>query len=186
MHKHNLGTLLKPVPRDVAEVRLKAIAQSFFESIDTPKSLAASILLREGEYAQLVALDVDPLNYKDAHSFADDYQAVKLLSKFPSFRHPDLDPLKAGKESFLLFERQCRKTNLRFRELSEDPNKWDPTMRGILYLARRKISHVLGEPDLDAISELFGWGPGATSVSRGHYTSALMSPVTPSSWVTAV
>jgi hypothetical protein len=172
VHKHDLGTLLRQVSRGDAEKRLVAIAQTLFESINTPKALAASILLQNREYSQLVSLDADPNSYLTATAFADDYQVVKFLSKFPSFKHPDLDPEKAGRDSFYQFELQCRKTNKRFRELAEDPQKWDPEMRGILLLARRKIAEVLGDVDLSAISDKFGWGPGATSVSRGHYTSA--------------
>lgn len=171
MHKHNL-TRLRPVKSGVASQRLQAIAQQIYEAIDSPKSLAASILFRNGEYAQLVAMEVNPLDYVSAERFSDDYFAVKFLSKFPSFSHPELQPLKKAEESFTQFELQCRKTNQKFKSLEEDPRSWDPSMRGILYLARRKIASVLKDPDLDAVSEMFGWGPGATSVSRGSYTSA--------------
>ena len=175
MNNHDLGAVLRPVPRAVAFKRLEAIAQLMFEAIGTPKALAASILLKEKEYAQLVNLDSKPEHYRNAHEFADDYLVTKFLSKFPNFKHRELDPEKVGRESFFKFELQCRATNKRFLELNEDPYAkayLDPLMSGILYLAKRKISEVLGSVDLDAISEHFGWGPGATSVARGNLTSA--------------
>lgn len=175
MHKHILDAALSPVSRVDAEKRLKAVSQTIFESIGTPRALAASILLREGEYAQLVSLEARPLDYRDAESFANDYLVVKFLSKFPSFKHKQLDPEGAARDSFVKFEKQCSVTNQRFRALMEDPTSkevMDPLTLDILHLARRKIAEVLGEPDLNAISDLFGWGPGATSVARGHLTSA--------------
>jgi hypothetical protein len=172
MHKQLLESGLKPISRAVAEKRLEAISLSFFEAIDTPKSLACALLFKYKEFAQLVSMDVNPLDYLNSELFADDYVACKFLSKFPSFKHADLDPTAAAWNKFLECENACLVTNRRFRELREDPLKWDPMMRGILLLARRKIAHVLGTPDLDTISALFGWGPGATTVAKGNLTSA--------------
>jgi hypothetical protein len=167
-----LAILENKVSRKVAFSRLKAIAQQMFEDLNTPKSLAAWIMLERAEYAQLVSMDAKPLDYLNAESFSVDYFVVKFLSKFPAFKHPDLNPLKVGKENFFAFERQCRDTNRRLLEFSEDPSNRDPTMWGIFSLARRKIAEVLGEPNLDSISDKFGWGPGATSISRGSHTAA--------------
>jgi len=172
MHKHRLEQLLSSVPRATSEKTLMSVSSSLFEAIDSPRSLAAHILLKNREYAQLVNLEIDPNNYASAHAFADDYLATKFLSKFPDFRHKDLDPEKVALDSFFKWEESCRLTNIKFRQLREDPSKWDPAMRNILLSARRKISSVLGVPDLDKISRSFGWGPGATTVAKGHHTSA--------------
>lgn len=172
MHKHLLEQGLRPIPRVGAEKRLKAIASLFYESINTPKSLACAILLREGEYAQLVSMDCNPADYSDSLSFERDYQACKFLSKYPAFKHEDLDPETAAWSKFVEFEAVCRLTNSRFKKLREDPSLWDPMMQSIFALARRKISRVLSKPDLSEISDLFGWGPGATTASKGHLTSA--------------
>lgn len=167
-----IAVLLKKFNKKRRTVVLEAIAQQIFETIDSPTALKASILLREKEYAQLVQMKIDASSYLNAERFADDYLVVNFLSKYPAFKHPDLDPEKAGKESFYEFERQCTATNKRLIEFAEDPHKRDPSMWGIFSLARRKIAAVLGKPDLNRISEKFGWGPGATSISRGSYTSA--------------
>ena len=172
MHKHRLIQCLKPVSRAVSEKTLMSASSLIFEAIDSPRSLAAHLLLKNKEYAQLVSLEINPNNYTDAHAFADDYLATKFLSKFPDFRHRDLDPKKAALQSFHEYEALCKETNRRFKSLALDPSQWDPEMHSILLMARRKIKAVLGRPDLSRIAEGFGWGPGATTVAKGSYTSA--------------
>jgi hypothetical protein len=151
---------------------LLSVSSSIFEAIDSPRSLTAHLLLKSGEYAQLVNLEVNPDVYSDAKAFADDYLVSKFLSKFPDFSHKDLDPKGKALESFFKFEDHCRSTNQRFEALELDPSLWDPSMLAIFRLARRKISSVLGTPDLKRISDGFGWGPGATTAVSGSHTSA--------------
>jgi hypothetical protein len=151
---------------------MQSVASDIFETIDTPRSLAAYLLLKNKEYEQLVSLEVNPDNYRNAHAFADDYLVSKFLSKYPDFRHENLRPKEKAMESFLEFEAACLATNQKFRVLRLDPYLWDPQMAVIFRLAKRKISSVLRAPDLDRISRGFGWGPGATSVAKGHHTSA--------------
>lgn len=172
MHKHELKRRLEPVSRAESERTLMSVSHALFEGIDTPRALTAYLLLKNKEYAQLVNLEVDPNRYDSANKFADDYLASKYLSKYPDFTHVDLDPKGAALKSFFEYEELCKGTNEKFRALDLDPSKWDPSMRGILLLARRKIKSVLGTPNLNRIAESFGWGPGATSVARGHHTSA--------------
>jgi len=172
MHKLELEKLLSSVPRAVSEKTLMSVSSLLFEAVDSPRSLAAYILLKEGEYAQLVNLEINPDNYLKAHAFADDYLATKFLSKYPDFRHKDLNPEKKALESFYEFEEVCKITNSKFKKLDEDPSLWDPTMLRIFRRARRKISSILREPDIESISDNFGWGPGATTSSSGNLTSA--------------
>lgn len=172
MHKHELERLLSSVPRKVSEKMLSSVFQRLCEAIDTPRSLTAWLLFREREYAQLVKLEVNPMSYVNAQAFADDYLVSKFLSKYPGFTHVDLDPEGAAESSFSSFEAICEETNKRFKALELDPSLWDPTLAGIFSLARRKISSVLRRPDIQRISDGFGWGPGATSVAKGSYTSA--------------
>lgn len=172
MHKQELVRRLSPAPRAECESTLSDAFSSLCLAVDSPRSLAAWILFREKEYEQLVSLKINPDLYSTAHEFADDYLVTAFLSKFPDFSHENLDPEKAALASFHEYEAVCADTNRRFRELELDPSKWDPLMRDILYRARRKIAFVLGDADLDRISDGFGWGPGATSVAKGHYTSA--------------
>ncbi len=172
MHKQEVKRRLSPVSGEVSYETLGDVFCTLCESINSPRSLAAWILFDWGEYAQLVALEIDANLYLDVESFADDYLVTKFLSKYPNFSHEDLDPEGAAYKSFHEYETLCAETNDRFKRLDEDPSKWDPTMRGILLLARRKISSILQEPDLDSVSRSFGWGPGATSSTSGNQTAA--------------
>lgn len=172
MHKHELWQCLKPVSRTVSEKTLMSVSSKLFEAIDSPRSLAMHILLKNREYAQLVNMEINPDNYLRSSHFGDDYLATKFLSKYPEFRHEDLDPEGEALRSFFKFEEACKSTNRKFRALDEDPSLWDPEMRSILTLARRKISQVLGDVRLEDIADSFGWGPGATTSTSGHHTSA--------------
>ncbi len=172
MHKHELERLLSSVPRPVSEKMLQSVFFELCSSLDTPRSLACWVLFREKEFAQLVSLECDPNSYLNPQRFADDYLVSKFVSKYPGFRHRDLDPERTASENFRIFEGLCKSTNKRFASLEMDPSLWDPTMLRIFRLARRKIISVLGRPDIQRISEGFGWGPGATSVATGSRTSA--------------
>lgn len=172
MHKQELVQRLKPVSRAVSNDTLAMVFSTLCESVNSPKSLAAWILFENKEFHQLVTLEIDPLSYTNSQSFADDYLIVKFLSKYPNFIHEDLDPERTALNSFKEFEEMCKKTNERFLSLQEDPASWDPSMRRIFAIARRKISYVLQEPDLSSIAQGFGWGPGANTSASGSYTSA--------------
>jgi hypothetical protein len=173
MHKQQLGESLRLSRRDNFD-KLNAIFFSMCSSVDSPKSLAAWILFREGEYYQLVTLECNPLNYQDTEGarFADDYLIAKFLSKFPEFKHPDLDPEAAALSSFYEYEEMCKITNQKLTETREGSITRTPFMSDVLHRAKRKISRVLGAPDLDYIARDFGWGPGATSVAKASLTSA--------------
>lgn len=173
MHKQELVQCLKPVPRAVSRETLASVLFEICKNINTPRSLAVWILYESGEFSQLVSLDIDAANYRNAQAFADDYLVTKFLSKYPDFAHAELDPEGVALHSFYEFEEMCRRTNSKFDKLKEDPQLWDPSMRSVFELARRKIAFVLGHsPDLVSISQGFGWGPGANTSSTGSYTSA--------------
>lgn len=152
----------------------RILGESFLklcESIDSPRSLSASILFRSGEHEQLLNLECNPDWYSSADLFADDYLVVSFLSKYPFLNVP-FDPEDVAVEKFKEFEELCRLTNKRFLDLELDPSKWDPLLRTVFYSAKRKIARVLGDLKLDEISQLFGWGPGATSASKNQSTTA--------------
>jgi len=172
MQKHELVQCLKPVTRPVSDDTLASVFKYLCESVDSPRSLAAWILYENREFAQLVSLELDPNNYTNAFAFGNDHLVTKFLSKYPEFSHEDLDPKKAALASFEKYEEMCSATNVKFKKLEEDPSLWDPSMHAIFALARRKISFVLRDPDLDSISHGFGWGPGANTSTSGSYTSA--------------
>lgn len=163
---------LSPFKRQVSEDILRGTFKRLCSSIDSPRSLAAWLMFKNNEFHQLVNLDINPGHYDSDESFADDYLVTKYLSKYPGFKHEMLEPRKIAIDTFLRAEAECKATNKRFLELFEDPHKWDPLLKSIFASAKRKISKVLGDADLDAVANGFGWGPGATSVAHGNTTSA--------------
>lgn len=174
---------LKRLSRDQLIDRLSSVASDesstldaafrlLCKAVDSPRSLAAWILYENKEFEQLVSLETNPLNYLTSFKFADDYLIAKFLSKFPEFKHPLLDPEKRARVSFSEWEEACRKTNLRFRTMDLDPSLWDPFMREVFSLAKRKIRSILRKPDLNSISDKFAWGPGVTTSTSGPETSA--------------
>jgi hypothetical protein len=173
MHKQELQERLESSPgRDGSIKLLDAVFHSLCQAINSPRSQTAFLLWKHKEWAQLVSLETDPLHYRDADAFANDYLISKFLAKYPDFRHEDLDPEGKALQTFLDCETACKETNRRFIELRESPELWAPEMRRVFLSARRKIALVLGEPDLDRISSEFGWGPGATTSTSGSQTSA--------------
>ncbi|UUW21245.1 MAG: RNA replicase beta chain [Sanya fiers-like virus 11] len=170
MHKAELVRRLKGVGNDQSKVVLDEIFFELCSSLNTPRSLTAWLLYSNQEFDQLVSLEMSPLDYESSDSFAIDYFVSKVLSKYPHFKLSQ-SPESAALTSFLKFEEACKITNRRFRDLEDDPSKWDPLMRQIFLSARRKILKVLGSPDLDEIASRFGWGPGATSSASGSKTT---------------
>lgn len=141
-------------------------ALNIWEALDSPISLSLSILLKNGEYEQIVRKDVDPRNYVDAFNFYLDYQAVKLLSKNP-WVPTGIDRRKAAEKKFVEAEVQCLLTNSRFRDsdflIRED-------LCRVLMHAQGKISDILGP--VPTLAEMdFRFGPGAAYGVKGHTTA---------------
>lgn len=149
-----------------------SIIVDVLEAIDHPYGLSVAIKLRYGDYAGAVSTSIDPKQFDDVNDFADAYQSVKLISKYP---HLDtgINRQLVALQAFHLAESVCKETNERFRRLREGKGEFpNPVVQAIISMAARKISHILGDVDLSSISEQFGWGPGASIGIRGHHTSA--------------
>lgn len=145
--------------------RLSALsyAHRLWEAIDTPISLSCHILASNGEFRQLVEMDIDPSNYRDPLSFAKDHQAVKLLARYP-YLETGIDTEAVAKRKFIEAELQCRATNERFRNPINDASTH--RVQRILLGAQRKIERILGDvPELSKLD--FSFGPGAAYGVRG-------------------
>lgn len=126
--------------------------------------------VKYGEWRLVAESVIHPSNYEKSWRFECDYQAVSFLSKYP-YLPTGIDLEAVALESFRSAEEECRKTNQRFRLLSDRPLEVDGDIRTVLWLACRKISDILGELDWEEFLRSTGWGPGATNVARGHHTS---------------
>lgn len=147
------------------------VAEKFFECLDTPLSLALYIMLKHGEYAQLVSYDFDPDREVDANLVRDNLAAVSLLRKYRGFK-TSIDTRQKAIDSFLAGEQQCAATNSRFRN-----PLIDPLFKGInVYLHNaftRKIEGILGNYKKEDFFSLGSWGPGSTISITGNDTSAV-------------
>lgn len=141
----------------------------FFESLDCPKSLAAALLFKYGEYEQLLGLEAIPKDYCDSISFRDAYQAVNFLSK-SNFLETKFDRKQLALNKFLAFEENCRSVNNRFRSDLGHQNEFGG--HGALLSAMRcKIDSILGDFSIDEFLDLASWGPGVSTLIKGEDTS---------------
>jgi hypothetical protein len=96
-------------------------------------------------------------------------QAQALLSKV-EFLPLGIDTEKAAYEKFLESEVLCRETNTLFRGYERGNLSFDSRVEQVLYLAQRKIAHVLGSvPPIEKWGLRFG--PGATTLTKKREAS---------------
>lgn len=148
------------------------VALKLYESLDTPISLGLWLRLKYGEFLGIAEAKIHPLQYEDsqAHKFELDYQAISFLRKYPNLPC-QIDKEAVALKTFLDCEKQCEETNIRLSMLCEGRSDAPPHIRQVLWLAMGKISQILGEFDWEEFSRSTGWGPGATDVAKGAYTS---------------
>lgn len=137
--------------------------QQLCECVDTPHSLALSMLLEAGEVEDIqtaIRLPFSPSVYleTDTRKFADDYMLTKLCSKMPPVVETDLSG--PAIEAFLAAEDSCRTTNLKVihDQLDSLLQEVGCSVRAL----RRAINKILGRaPSLASCGEAGGWGPGS-------------------------
>ncbi len=145
---------------------------NFLSALDTPKSLAAWLLYKNGEHDQLTQLDIDPDHYaRKPYLFRNDLAAVSFLSK-ASFLKTTFKRDEVAYKKFLEFEELCRGTNLRFRRPDLDPQYNGPNV-WLLNAVKRKISSLLGEFSPDEFVDKANWGPGVSTMIKGEHVSAI-------------
>jgi hypothetical protein len=155
----------KQGPRNRPHGRLTALsfAHRLWEALDTPTSLSCHLLAKYCEFEQLVRKEVVATYYLDAQSFYADYQAVKILSRFPNLA-TGIDTDKVAKQKFLEAELKCLKTNDFIRNGGFD--HLSDRARSVLCRMSRKISTILG--DVPSLSDMdYSFGPGAAFGVRG-------------------
>lgn len=129
------------------------VIEQYLSSLCCPRALTILIMVRSGEFDQVVSMGFNPLDYNDVESARCSLLATELLRK-----HEDLPTSfnreQIARESFLAAEQQCLETNLRLTTRNACVD--------LLFVAQRKISEVLGSFDAEEMFELGGWGPGST------------------------
>ena len=135
--------------------------------IGTPRALTVFLLLKNGEWDQLVSLECDPKHYFDADSYRKDASVTDFLRK-ADFLPTSFDRQKAAQDNFILAEKQCGATNLRLAPflsniLDED---YQEAHYRFISVLRKKVKWLLGPlPSEDELSGKFG--PGSTFSDKG-------------------
>lgn len=134
------------------------------EGVNTPRSLAVYLLVKNGEWEQYLDLPMDYSDSRTVSTFADDYLVSTFLKKSPNLPL-SVDKTEVAVNLFFENEERCRATNLRFKRTGL-------TSRNSNLLAvRREVARILGpltQRDLESCYESFGFGPGANIGVRGH------------------
>lgn len=145
------------------------VASLVWQGLDTPISLSCALLLKYGEYAQLVSKGLNPEDYEDVdvNRFYDDYIAVKLVSKFDGFDHPDLDPEAACSLSSAEAEEDCKKSNRRLSEAFSGGITPPPRILNAFFWMQRDIEKVLGGFDPAVWAEMSRLGRKSVAGQKG-------------------
>lgn len=155
--------VVKPENR-VAKLETE-IAQTLFESCDTAISLSCSILLRNGEYDQLVSKRINPADYINQRTFALDWQAVHALSK-TKVQQTTFDRDRLAYEKYLESEASCGEFNNSFHERLASDLEFFQLLERMKYWIER-ILGPLTRRDLSFAENKMRFGPGATTSVSG-------------------
>lgn len=140
------------------------------ESFNTARSLSVYLMVKYGQWDELIALTIDPLYYREADvdKFRCDYQVTAALSK--NARVPlGVNREAVALEKFRAAEDQCARTNERLSA----PETWSQNQHRRLNRIRHHISVILGplKKALPMIEDKCDFGPGATTSVSGIVTS---------------
>lgn len=156
---------IRPVSKSRTRLDALTYASNLFIALDTPISLGLYLRLKHREHRQLAEMTINANDYLCPRSFFLDYQAVKLLSKYPSL-DTGIDTRMVALEKFDWAESKCRETNTRFR-MRTDGHLFDGHVERVLSNASRKIARILGPvPHLTDME--FSFGPGSAYGVRGE------------------
>jgi len=161
MSKHTLGN------------SFQSVVLRFLSALDSPRSLTVAVLIKHGEWDQVVSLTCAPEQYRDALHYYKAEAATSLLRKCAGLP-TTFDRRDNALKSFIAAEKQCCKTNARllhFVNNESDPlDPHDETMFGIISDIRKDVASLLGKlPDVLDLKH----GPGATFGDRGGSVSAI-------------
>nr|QDH88620.1 MAG: RNA-dependent RNA polymerase [Leviviridae sp.] len=142
-------------------------ARELFKALGTGLGETAAGLLERGDFAAVLQLAVNPLDYDCPDSFRDDYFVAEHLSKFPNF-DVGIDRVAVALGKFRKAEQDCLEANHRLKS-SYGKASTTLSVASLLYTAQRKIARLLGPLSWDEAEQHFGFGPGSTtSLKRTH------------------
>lgn len=146
----------------------RSLSIDYLEALNSPVSLRIALYLKYGMDEEACSVSIHPLWYNDKHTFAADYLAASYLSKFRESSESTADSRKA--QSLLKFWscedylRDCKHGfDMSIRYLSTDID-----VSNVLYIAREKISHILGRVRTSFDVNSCNFGPGSSTSISSH------------------
>lgn len=100
----------------------------------------------------------------NVYEFRRNYWAAEMWSKFPF--DIGVDRRSVAYATFLESEAKCAEVNCYLADGWSRP--WPTSLRYLLERARRNISRLLGDVNLEEIVQMADWGPGASTSLRSH------------------
>lgn len=167
---------------------VQEIALSLMAGLNCARSVTVSMLIRAGEWAQLVKLQCKPSDYCDAESYLRSAAATNFLKKLDG-TIPGVDPEAAAIEKWWAAEKQCFNTNRRLNELLDFGTlAGAPANERLLEFVeqlKKNVQWLVGYGPSPIFQGAFG--PGAT-ISDHHLRTSVMHKMstiptfTPSAW----
>lgn len=156
----------------VANLELQILKKTC-QQIDTPRSLTVYMLAHYGEIGQLLDLKINPLNYVDHHSFADDYLVTEMIKKSKSLS-TGLDLEQVAYSKWLSAEQQCFAANellesYRLGLVTPTRSPTDHIIARAIQICNKTLGR-LTPKTLEIIYESMEFGPGATASVKGIVT----------------
>jgi hypothetical protein len=144
----------------------------YLEELGTVRSLSVAMMLRRGEWAEIMSLKTDPRNYGDALSYFRDAQSTDLLRKI-RMDVPGINRKAASLRKWLDGESQCYLSNERLSAFSLGglPPEGMETIGAFFSSARKIIRSWIGEKPPSRESVVGRFGPGSTFSDRGPLTT---------------
>jgi hypothetical protein len=162
-------------------------ALTLMEGLACPRSLTVAILIRAGEWMQLIKLRADPLDYCDAEDFWAANAATELLRKCKDLPLSH-DKQQTAMETWWDAEHKCAQTNLRLSSFLNDslyPEPEDERIFDFLSEVRKTIVDLIGSRPPELLQGKFGPGATLSDAARACTVADKITSVptlTPNAW----
>lgn len=149
------------------------IALSYMETLDCPRSLMVAMLLKAGEWDQVLQATADPRCYEGADAYFRAAAASDFLRKLnaPVGAVTAADRRARALETWWECEKECFKTNQMFLRLNGGiplEGSIDSALLSFLEVVRKNVRRLIGSSPPETYGGKFG--PGATvSDTHGQY-----------------
>lgn len=117
--------------------------------------------IRADNHLPVVDLSISPTDYSCPDLFKRDWQTVNLLAKYRSLSLP-YDVEQVAMDNFWTAEQNCSKINTRFN-CGTETSSTEISGASFIWMARQKISQLLGDFSWDEASNGFGFSSGASA-----------------------